>query len=87
MDFPIYIDTISMGLPIVYFRGSQVEFFFSYLVCVPADCFFLISLVNCADADEMPHPAAFHLGLHCMPKYLFIGIQNEKFYSSSCKSP
>ena len=26
MDFPIHIDTISMGLPIVYFKGSQVEF-------------------------------------------------------------
>ena len=27
MDFPIDIDTISMGLPIVYFKGSQVDFF------------------------------------------------------------
>ena len=26
MDFPIQIDTISMGLPIVYFKGSQVVF-------------------------------------------------------------
>ena len=26
MDFPIHIDTISMGLPIVRFKGSQVEF-------------------------------------------------------------
>ena len=26
MDFPIPIDTISMGVPIVYFMGSQVEF-------------------------------------------------------------
>ena len=25
MDFPIYIDTMSMGLPILYFKGSQVE--------------------------------------------------------------
>ena len=25
MDFSIYIDTISMGLPIVYLKGSQVE--------------------------------------------------------------
>ena len=28
MDFPIDIDTISMGLPIVYLKGSQVDFFF-----------------------------------------------------------
>ena len=26
MDFPIHIDTISMGLPIVQFKGSHVEF-------------------------------------------------------------
>ena len=32
MDFPIPIGTISMGLPIVYFKGSQVEF--SKLGCI-----------------------------------------------------
>ena len=26
MDFPIHIDTISMGMHIVYFKGSLVEF-------------------------------------------------------------
>ena len=26
MDFPIHSDTISMALPIAYFKGSQVEF-------------------------------------------------------------
>ena len=26
MDFPIDIDAICMGLPIVYFKGSKVEF-------------------------------------------------------------
>ena len=25
MEFPIHIDTISMGLPIVYFKGSHVK--------------------------------------------------------------
>ena len=33
---------------------------------------------NSADPDEMPPYAAFHLGLHCLPKYLFTGIQTEK---------
>ena len=28
----------------------------------------------------MPPHAAFHLGLHCLPKYLFTGIQNKKGY-------
>ena len=26
MDMPTHIDKISMGLPIVYFKGSQTEF-------------------------------------------------------------
>ena len=26
VDFPIHIDTISMTLPIVYLKGSQIEF-------------------------------------------------------------
>ena len=25
---------------------------------------------NSADPDEMPHSVAFHLGLHCLQKYL-----------------
>ena len=33
---------------------------------------------NRADPDEMPHDAAFHLDLHCLPKYLFEDIKNEK---------
>ena len=33
---------------------------------------------NNADPDEILHHAAFHLGLHCLPKYLLTGIQNEK---------
>ena len=27
-------------------------------------------LTNSVGPDEMPHYAAFHLGLHCLPKYL-----------------
>ena len=30
-----------------------------------------------ADPDEMLHYAAFHLSLHCLPKYLFISILNN----------
>ena len=26
-DFPIHIDTISMGLPILHFKGAHVELF------------------------------------------------------------
>ena len=28
-------------------------------------------LANSEDLDEMPHLTAFHLGLHCLPKYPF----------------
>ena len=31
-------------------------------------------LANSADPDEMPHYAPFHLGVHCLPKYLFMGF-------------
>ena len=30
----------------------------------------------------MPPYAAFHRGLHCLPKYLFTGIQNAKGFRS-----
>ena len=36
------------------------------------------SLANSADPDEMPPYVAFHLGLHCLPKYLFVSSQDEK---------
>ena len=51
MDFSIHIDAIRIGLPILYFKGSQVEV--SRLLCF----------------------SAFHLGLHCLPKYPFRGFQ------------
>ena len=34
-------------------------------------------LANSAAPDEMTPYASFHLGLHCLPKYLFAGMQNE----------
>ena len=35
-------------------------------------------LANSADPDEMLPNATFYLGLHCLPKYLFIVTQKEK---------
>ena len=60
MDFPIHIDT-SMGLPIVYFKGSRVEFSKSLLLSLKI----VLIVANSADLDKMQHDAAFHLGLHC----------------------
>ena len=36
----------------------------------------VLMLANSADPDEMQHYAAFHLGLHCLPKYVFMGFQH-----------
>ena len=66
MDFPTHIDTISMGLPIVYFKVLQIEF--SKLWCVFSLKVVLI-LANTANLDEI------HLGIHCLPKYPFRGFQ------------
>ena len=38
----------------------------------------VLILANTADPDEMQHYAAFHLGLHCLPKYQFRGFQYTK---------
>ena len=71
MDFPIHIDTISMDLSILYFKGTQVKNLIFFI-------FLSLKIVNNQYPDEMLHYTAFHLVLHCLPKYLFIGIQNEK---------
>ena len=42
-DFPIHVNTISMGLLIVYFKGSQIEF--SKLLCISEGCFNLCLFV------------------------------------------
>ena len=39
---------------------------------------FSLNLTNSADPGEMQPYAAFHLDLHCLPKYLFRGFQNTK---------
>ena len=62
MDFPIFIHTISMGLPILYLRGHRYNFL-NYDVFRSLKV--VLILANSADPDEMQHYAAFHLGLHC----------------------
>ena len=76
MDFPIHIDTISMGQPIVFFKGSQVEYFLYYDVYRSLKI--VLILANSAEPDEMQHDAAFHLGLHYLPNYPFTGLHDTK---------
>ena len=61
-----------MGLPISYGKGSQEEV--SEFSCISFPDVVLI-LPNSADPDEMQHYAAFHLNLHCLPKYGVTTIQ------------
>ena len=57
----VHIDT-SMGLSIVNFKGfSKFCCFFLFLKIV-------LILTNSTDPDEMPHYAAFYLGLNCFAK-------------------
>ena len=65
MDSPFWFSVIKWEWPIVYINGVtdynfQIKLHFSEIVFV---------LANSVDPDEMLHYAAFHLGLHCLPKY------------------
>ena len=37
-----------------------------------------LTSVKSVDPDEMLHYAVLHLGLHCLPMYLFRGFQYAK---------
>ena len=76
MNFPIQINANRIGLSIIYFkwvigRNFKKNYLLKSLniVCI---------LANSAGPDEMPRFAAFHLGLHCLPKYPFRGFQYTK---------
>ena len=54
-----------------------------YMLYFPSRIIFLslkiyFFLAKRAHHYEMPHYAAFHLGLHCLPKYLFRGFPSSK---------
>ena len=48
------------GLQVVIFKYNCISLFEVHFV-----------LANSVGPDEMPHYAAFHLGLHCLPKYVY----------------
>ena len=52
VDFPIHIDTISIGFSILHFKGSQVEV--SEIWCISALKVVLI-IANSVDPDKMQH--------------------------------
>ena len=75
MDYHIHIETISMEFSFCILRGYQSKFQ-EHDVFPSLKIVFILS--NIADPDEMLPYAAFHLGLHCLPKYIFTGTQNVK---------
>ena len=56
-------DTINFELAIVYIKGPQVIIFSKGNAFLSLKIVFV--LTNSVDTDEMPHNAAFHLGLSC----------------------
>ena len=71
-------------------RHFQIYFFLDTLR-VKNDILFLslkiiFVLTNSADPDEMLHYAAFHLGLHCLSKNLFMGFRSTKLWVNMNKT-
>ena len=60
MDSSFRLDTINLGFQKKSFIFWSEDFFSATSV----------------DPDEMQHNAAFHLGLHCLQKYLFSGSKS-----------
>ena len=63
---------ISTELPILYFKGSQVEIL-NYNAILSLRFGFVFA--NSADIDVIPQYVAFHLGFHGLPMYLFHSMQ------------
>ena len=61
-------ETIYVILKLLF--DFALEVWFSIFLSLKIDFF----LANRADPDEMLHNAAFHLGLHCLPKYMSSGF-------------
>ena len=75
MEFSPQLHEIKSEWSLIYTEGSQVTFFPKYCISY-LNVNFVIA--NSADPGEMPHYAAFHLGLRCLPKYLFRGFPSLK---------
>ena len=73
MEYLIKFDTDKSGWSIVHNYNFQ-----NYHISLNID----FVLTTSADPDEMPHDAAFHQGLHCLPKYPFRGFWYTKVICS-----
>ena len=69
-EFFFWFDTIKLGYSISLLGVSDYNFH-KNSVCVLFCQNIFFTFTNSVDPDEMQHYAAFHLGLHCLQKYLF----------------
>ena len=60
------------GIVHYIFKRPQVEISNNYML---QSLRVVFMLANTADLDEMPHIAAFNIGLYCLSKYSFRGFQ------------
>ena len=80
----VHIDTINMALSSLYL-GMSVKNYIKMMYLMSLKIVFILS--NRAYPDKMPPYAAFYLGIHCLPKYLFTGIQNQNNYMQAATMP
>ena len=59
MNSSFWFTTTNLGWPIVFIKGCQV-------IIKNIILYFLISLTNSVNPDEMLHYAGIHLGLRCL---------------------
>ena len=82
MDFPIHVDTIRIGQPIVHFKGSQVEF--SKLQCISVhdeNCFYLSNRVP---TEIQKHSSMISHDQKCnFHNYLMHSLQHPLLAASS----
>ena len=75
MDSSFWLDAINLGWSYTYLMVSGYNFqkiLYSYCLNMKI----VSTFTNSVDFDEKMHYAAFHLGLHCLPKYSFRGFLN-----------
>ena len=56
------------------YLGVSGYIIFKNCIILSEDLF--ITFANSEDPDEMQYNAAFHLGLHCLQRYSFMGFPN-----------
>ena len=68
--YPVFLSVAKdwrLGFPYIYWYNK----YGTKLWCISLSMRVVLILANSVDTDEMQHYAAFHLGLHCLPKFQY----------------